>query len=211
MIHIKNFVFNVFSVNTLILYDETKECIIVDPGCSTHEEKQQLNFFISDNKLKPVHLINTHYHIDHIIGNSFIKETYNLEPEANHKGEIFWGNKKMWGSIFNINENDFIPTEKFLKEGDIIHFGNSELQVLETPGHADGSICLYSKQDGFVIVGDVLFLQSIGRTDLPTGDLETLKTSIYTKLFTLPDSTTVIPGHGPFTEIGFEKKNNPFL
>ncbi|MDD4847732.1 MAG: MBL fold metallo-hydrolase [Bacteroidales bacterium] len=211
MIQIKVFVFNVFSVNTLVLYDETKECVIIDPGCSTSNEQQELQEFITEHRLKPVHLLNTHYHIDHILGNKWVKETYQIVPEAHAAGQIFWGNKKMWSTIFHINEDDLIPAEKYLSEQEIIHFGNSSLQVIETPGHADGSLSFYSSTDHFVIVGDVLFLQSVGRSDLPTGNFDILKQQIQTKLFVLPDNTKVIPGHGPFTEIGFEKKSNPYL
>lgn len=211
MSEIKVFTFNAFSVNTLILFDETKECAIIDCGCSNKAEQRELIDFITENNLKPVRLLNTHYHIDHIIGNKFIKETYGISPEAHKDGEVFWDKRKMWTSVFGIAEQDLIKVENFLKEGDVVHFGNIELEVIETPGHAAGSISFYNKQENYVIVGDVLFLQSIGRTDLPTGNSDILIDQIYKKLFTLPDNTKIIPGHGPFSDIGFEKKNNPYL
>lgn len=211
MSEIKVFTFNAFSVNTLVLYDETKECTIVDCGCSNIDEQQQLTRFITNNHLTPVHLLNTHYHVDHIIGNRFIKETYGLVPEAHQAGEVFWEKGRMWGAVFGVAESDMVKAEKYLKENDIVRFGTTELHVLETPGHAAGSLCFYNKKENYVIVGDVLFLQSIGRTDLPTGNHDLLIDQVVKKLFTLPEKTTVIPGHGPFTEIGFEKRNNPFF
>lgn len=211
MSKLKIFVFNSFSVNTIVIYDETKECIIIDAGCSNSSEEQILKDFISENNLKPTHLLNTHYHIDHIIGNKFITETYHLKPEAHREGKVFWGNGRMWGAIFGIKENDLIKAESFLQEGDVVKFGNTELQVIETPGHAAGSICFYNKTENYIIVGDLIFLQSVGRTDLPTGNFDLLQEQISQKIFTLPDSTKIIPGHGPFTDVGFEKKNNPFF
>lgn len=211
MIQIKKFAFNPFQTNTYLLYDETKECAIIDAACEDDYEKQTLMDFIEANGLKPVQLIYTHCHVDHVLGNSFVTEQYNLKPSVHPKGKLFWETTREFSSVFNVSISEPFHPGNFLEEGDTIKFGNSELQVIYTPGHADGSICLYSKEQNFLIAGDVLFQGSIGRTDLPTGNFDVLSESIKGKLFVLPDETVVYPGHGPETSIGFEKKNNPFV
>lgn len=211
MIQVKVFVFNPFQENTYLLYDETGECIIIDPGCATLEEELKLNGFINAQNLVPVALINTHTHIDHILGNNFIGNTYRLKPLIHPAGEIFLQHAPEHGKLFGFNVPEMIRPEKYVKEGDHINFGNSVLEVLYTPGHVDGSICLVSHSDRFVITGDVLFNGSIGRTDLPTGNFEILEESITTKLYALPDDYTVYPGHGPATTIGDEKSGNLFV
>jgi glyoxylase-like metal-dependent hydrolase (beta-lactamase superfamily II) len=211
MIQISTFTFNSFGVNTYLLYDETNECLIIDPACQYTQEEQELSDFIEANRLKPVRMINTHAHIDHILGNTFVCEKYNLKPEAHIAGLKFYEIAPSSGSVFGISVGKVIMPVDFLKEGDIVKIGNFSLKVLYTPGHADGSICLVNDEDSFVITGDVLFQESIGRTDLPTGNLDKLLESIRLKLFTLPDQYIVYPGHGPTTTIGFEKRNNPFI
>ena len=211
MIHVASFTFNPFQENTYILYDETKECIIIDPGCYTENERKQLKAYIRKNELKPVRLVNTHCHLDHICGNAFIADEYNLELEA-HQGEKIVldasvDHGRLYGFIFDPSPN----IKTYLQEGEQIAFGNSTLEIVLTPGHSPASVSFYSKADGFVIAGDVLFFMSIGRTDLPGGDHETLLTSIREKLFVLPDETIVYNGHGQKTSVGFEKKNNPFF
>lgn len=211
MIQISTFTFNSFGVNTYLLYDETKECLIVDPASQYTQEEQELSGFIEANGLKPVRMINTHAHIDHILGNTFVCEKYNLKPEAHFAGLKFYEVAPSSGSVFGISVGKVIMPVDFLKEGDIVKIGNFSLKVLYTPGHADGSICLVNDEGSFVITGDVLFQESIGRTDLPTGNLDKLLESIRLKLFILPDQYIVYPGHGPTTTIGFEKRNNPFI
>jgi glyoxylase-like metal-dependent hydrolase (beta-lactamase superfamily II) len=211
MTQIQIFQFNSYQVNTFVIWDDTKECVIIDPGCFSKEEHSALTRFIEENGLKPVHLLNTHYHIDHVLGNKFIKNHYNLPVEAHQAGSPFWEYGSVWAAGFGIKEDDLVAPDAYLKDGDEVKFGNSSLEVLYTPGHADGSICFYNEADNYVIVGDVLFHTSIGRTDLPTGDYDVLKQKITEKLFTLPDETVVYPGHGPKTTIGFEKMNNPYL
>jgi len=211
MISIKIFVFNAFAVNGFVLYDETGECVIVDPGCHTEDEKAKLAGFIESNNLKPVIMINTHFHIDHILGNHFVCKRYGLKPTGHADGSVFWETTREYGSAFGLDIDKVEKTEIFVEEGDIIRFGHSELEVRYTPGHAAGSICLVNHLQKFVIAGDVLFYGSIGRTDLPTGDFDTLMDSIKTRLFVLDDDYTVYPGHGPKTSIGFEKRNNPFI
>lgn len=211
MLTIKTFVFNPFQVNTYLLYDETNECIIIDPGCMEDYEKKEISDFINSHKLHPVRLLNTHPHIDHVAGNKFIADTYNLKLEVHKDSLKLLQSVKGYAAAFGIDNIEAQEPGGYITEGDLIKFGNSEIKVLYTPGHADGSVCFYSEKDKFVIVGDVLFNEGIGRTDLPTGNHEALIKNIRTKLFTLPDDTQVYPGHGPSTTIGYEKENNPFL
>lgn len=211
MTQIQIFQFNAFHVNTFVIWDETKECIIIDSGCFSETECGVLTRFITNNRLQPVRLLTTHYHIDHILGNKYVKNYYHLPVEAHQAGNSFWKNASVWAANFDVNEDAMVVPDAYLQDGDEIKFGHSSLKVLYTPGHADGSICFYNENENYVIVGDVLFHTGIGRTDLPTGDYEVLKQSIIKKLFALPDETIVYPGHGPKTTIGFEKANNPFL
>lgn len=211
MIQIQGFVFNPFEENTYILFDETKECVIIDPGCFNPSEREEIIQFIKDENLKPVRLLNTHCHIDHVFGNAFIAKRYNLGLEI-HKNDLeILHSLPQVSHLYGLNAEESIEPSVFLEEGDKITFGNSLLDVLFTPGHSPGSICFISHEDKFVIGGDVLFYGSIGRTDLPGGDHETLLNSIRTKLFSLADNYVVFSGHGHETTIGFEKKNNPFL
>ena len=211
MVKITSFTFNPFQENTYVLYDETKECIIFDPGCTTPTEKQELLSFIEKNELKPVRLINTHCHLDHIFGNKFVAEKYNLELEI-HKGELsVLLHAPKIAAMYGFAIEPSPEPGHFIEEGDLITFGNSQLETFLTPGHSPASLTFYSKEAKFIIAGDVLFYGSIGRTDLPGGDFDTLINSIRTKLFVLPDDTKVYPGHMQATTIGFEKRNNPFL
>ncbi len=211
MITIKTFAFNPFMVNTYLLFDETREAIIVDAACSDQREEEHLENFLETNSLKLVRNINTHCHIDHILGNVFIEERFGILPEYHPAGESFLIRAKEVGASYGFKVERVPEAGRFLEDNDLIQWGTSSLKVLYTPGHADGSCCLYSKEQGFVITGDVLFRDSIGRTDLPTGNFDLLMESLKEKLFTLPDNTVVYPGHGPETEIGYEKMNNPFI
>lgn len=211
MITVKRFTFNPFQENTFVLSDETKECIIIDPGMDGAAEEDALVSYISDNGLKPVLLVNTHAHVDHILGNAFTAARFNLKLIAHKDCVHFIERAKGQAQMFGMQMGDTKAIDEFIDESDQLIFGNSSLTIFHTPGHADGSLCFYSKNDGFVITGDVLFNQSIGRTDLPTGDYKLLQKSIWEKLFTLPDDTVAYPGHGPETTIGFEKMHNPFV
>ncbi len=211
MIQIQTFTFNPFQENTFVLYDETKECVIIDPGCYSDSEKDELANFVEKNELKPIHLLNTHCHIDHILGNKFVSEQYGLLPQFNEKDVEILLATTAYGSSMGINVETSPMPENYLNEGDIVKFGNSELEIIFTPGHCPGEICFYHKGQKFVIGGDVLFYGSIGRTDLPGGDYATLISSIKNKLLPLGDDYVVYPGHGPKTNIGLEKKQNPFL
>jgi hydroxyacylglutathione hydrolase len=208
---IKIFPFNPFQVNTYVLYDETGECALVDAACYSSEEEKVLKNFIDSNNLTPVLLINTHAHIDHILGNNFVYKTWKLKPVMNIGSLPFIDQAVDYAQTFGFDIDEPVKPETYVADGQVIKFGNQELKVLETPGHAAGSICLYHEKEQMVIVGDVLFHQSIGRTDLPTGNFDTLAKSIYNKLFVLPEDTTVYCGHGSSTTIAAEKKSNPFL
>lgn len=211
MLKIKKFVFNPFQVNTYVLYDESKECVIIDPGCSDGMELLQLKDFIEEKDLKPVRVLLTHTHIDHVLGCNAVQEFTGLGPELHEAGMVFLDHSTTTAETYGLSLDKNPEPAGFIKEGEEIRFGESSLKVLYTPGHADGSVCFYSKDDAFVLAGDVLFNLSIGRTDFPTGSYDILRKSIFENLFTLPDETMVYSGHGPETSIGFEKANNPFL
>jgi glyoxylase-like metal-dependent hydrolase (beta-lactamase superfamily II) len=205
------FTFNDFSENTYVLSDDSGQCIIIDPGCNTLEEQKQLTSYIEAKKLTPVRLINTHCHIDHVLGNRYISETYKLDLEA-HEGEIsILESCVMVASMYHIPYNPSPMIAKKLLEGEKIAFGKTTLDIIFTPGHSPASISLYNSDNNVLVAGDVLFKRSIGRTDLPGGNFETLKASIQKKLYLLPDETVVFPGHGPSTTIGEEKAENQFV
>ena len=205
------FVFNMFQENTYLLYDETGECVIIDPGCFDKSEQNELIDYISSKNLKPVKLLNTHCHVDHIMGNSFIHEKFGLKPVL-HRGELQQLQAaEQYAGLFGVSIAPSPLPDEYMDEGDKITFGKTELEVLFTPGHSPGEVCLFCRKDKILIAGDVLFQMSIGRTDLPGGDYNTLVTSIREKLFPLGDDVKVYPGHGPETNIGFEKLRNPFL
>lgn len=211
MSRIVSFTCNPFYENTYVLYDDTGECVIIDPGCYTKEEKEDVSDFITRNNLKPVLLINTHCHIDHVLGNRFIAEKYGLKLLM-HRGELpVLHAVDDYAESLGIFYDKSPEPEIFVDEGNDVTFGSTKLHVLFTPGHSPASICFYDKESKFIVSGDVLFYDSIGRYDLPGGNLNTLMTSIRTKLLTLPDDITVYPGHGPHTTIGREKQHNPFL
>ena len=211
MLQIKNFVFSPIQENTYVLYNELKECIIIDPGCYFDDEKNMLQDFITDNGLKPTMLLNTHCHLDHVFGNKFISETYGLTLHLHEKEKQLLSFAPASGLMYNMPFDNYSGEFILLKEGDKILLGTDELEVLETPGHSPGSICFYCRKQNFVIGGDVLFQRSVGRTDLPGGSLQTLLNNIRQKLFVLPDETIVYSGHGDPTSIGEEKLYNPFL
>ncbi len=211
MIEIKKFTFNPFQENTYLLYDETRECIIVDAGCYFDDEKKELDHFILENSLKPVLLVNTHCHFDHLLGANYCRYKYKIElhiPEGEGSlVEMAVGQ----GDLFGIPMEPVEMPNGELKEGEKIRFGNSELEIIKTEGHSPGGLVFYHPGQKFLLAGDVLFYGSIGRTDLPGGSYERLVNNIGTKLLVLSPETTVYCGHGPETTIGFEKKSNPFL
>lgn len=211
MSRIASFNFNPFSENTYVVYDDTLQCIIIDPGCYTREEKKELTDFIAGKKLLPQYILNTHCHIDHVLGNYFISETYRI-PLAIHAGElpVLQAVDTYADTMGFVYEKSPDP-EIFLEPGNPFSFGNTRLDILFTPGHSPASVCFYNKREGYVISGDVLFLDSIGRYDLPGGNLDTLLESIHSQLMTLKDIVNVYPGHGAQTTVGRERRFNPFL
>ena len=211
MLHVKEFTFNPVQENTYVLYNDENECCIIDPGCYFKEEKDELRDFIEKMRLKPVLLLNTHCHLDHVFGNKFVHETWDLLLHIHPKEKPVLDYAPATGLMWQMPVDNYEGELIFIKEGEIIRLGVDELKILFTPGHSPGSVCFYDEKDGFVIGGDVLFNGSIGRTDLPGADFNTLYNSIQTQLYTLPDETKVYPGHGPMTTVGFEKMNNPFV
>lgn len=210
---IKTFEFNPIFVNTYVLYDDTKECVVIDASCFYPDEKDTIFNFIVDNELTPKMLINTHLHFDHIFGVNYLASEFNLKFGA-HKDDLYLvEDLQNQLRMFGVDSDSVTKPniDVLLTENDVIKFGNQELKILHIPGHSPGSLVYYNEKAGTLFTGDVLFRQGIGRTDLPGGNYRHLLDGIKTKLFTLPDETVVYPGHGPASTIGFEKANNPFL
>lgn len=211
MLHLQSFVFNAFQENTYVLYDDTKQCVIIDPGCYAAAEQQQLVNFIETNEIIPVKLLNTHCHIDHILGNNFVSKKFNIGLEIHEADLPTLLATTEYGHLYGFTVDPSPQPTRFIQNNETITFGNTDLEVRFTPGHAPGHVVFIHHNERFVINGDVLFYNSIGRTDLPGGDHNTLIKSIHQELFTLPDDYIVYTGHGPSTTIGEEKKNNPFV
>ena len=208
----KTFIFSPFQENTYVLYDETNECIVVDPGNFSSAENFELDTFIKDNNLKLVAIVNTHNHLDHIFGLKYLVDTYGVDFVC-HKDEIpyidhFRATCNAYGLALDYDPPK--PT-KLIEHNDIYKFGNTELRVILVPGHSAGGVALYNEKDGLLFCGDILFQGSVGRADLPGGNYELLISGIREKLFVLPDATEVFSGHGNKTTIGVEKRTNPFF
>ena len=211
MLKVKSFVFSPIQENTYLLYNEFNACAIIDPGCYFPVEQDELKSFITQSGLKPLMLLNTHCHLDHVFGNKFVAEAFGLRLQIHEKEKAMLDLAPASGLMYNMPFDNYTGELSFLKEGDKIKLGEDELQVIEAPGHSPGHVCFYCAGQNFIISGDVLFNRSIGRTDLPGGDHESLLKNIREKLFVLPDETVVYSGHGPATTIGEEKRENPFL
>ena len=205
------FCFNPFQENTYIITHPNKECWIIDPGCYTLQEQKILSSFIENNRLQPVKLLNTHCHLDHIYGNKFIADEYNLELGIHEKELPILQRADLAARMFGAKIPDKCEPGYFIREGEDLVFDDITFNVLFTPGHSPGSICFSNTEEKYAIVGDVLFRGSIGRTDLPGGDYDVLIKSIKTQLLVLNDATEIFNGHGPSTTIGEERKHNPFL
>lgn len=210
---VARFEFALFGINTYVVYDPArKECAVIDPGMSSREETDALDNFITREGLKVTHLINTHLHIDHAIGDDYVAQKYGVPIEAHHADGALGERLRQQAEMFGLTEAaEGVTISSYISDGDVIRIGDGQLIALHVPGHSPGSIVLYDNQDGFVIAGDVLFNGSIGRTDLPGGSMTQLLTGIREKLLPLPPSTVVYPGHGPATTIGQERINNPYL
>ena len=211
MIRIQPFTFNPsFAENTYVLYDDTLEGIIVDPGCFYKQEMEELDSFVKAQKIKIVKLINTHCHIDHVLGNAYVKRKYGVPLYLCKMDlEAFFA-VKAYAELYGFPGYEEATIDGYIEEGQYVEFGESRLKVLFVPGHSPGHVALYHADQKFCIGGDVLFDGSIGRTDLPGGDFDTLIASIHNKLFPLGDDVVMYPGHGPTTTIGKEKATNPF-
>ncbi|WP_372950244.1 MBL fold metallo-hydrolase [Mariniphaga sp.] len=211
MLKIEKFVVNPLQENTFVLSDETGECIFIDPGFYFDVEQKEIIDYVADNNLKPLKITNTHCHFDHIMGVEFIRNHFKI-PFYAHSDDAFWVKQAIFqGKMFGFEMEPVQAPEYFYQENETLKFGNTELEIIHVPGHSPGHVVFYSEQENLLIAGDVLFNGSIGRTDLPGGNYETLISGIKEKLFKLPDETKVYCGHGPETTLGFEKKSNPFL
>lgn len=211
MIRIKTFAFNPFQVNTFVVYNDTPECLIIDAACYQEEEFQKLFSFITEKSLKPVALLNTHGHVDHLTGTSRVCEKYGIDLFMHKDDQFLLENAVAQGRTFGFTIEAPPLPKTWLKDGDKFQFGKSEITAWHAPGHSAGSLIFYSPEAKFLITGDVLFDGSIGRTDLPGGDYAQLINSIKTKIMVLPGDTRVLPGHGPETSVGKEMDYNPFL
>lgn len=210
MSKVHSLTYNPFQQNTIVI-ESNGECIVIDPGAYSEEEKADFLSFLKREDLKPNRLINTHCHLDHIFSNGLVAQTFGLELEI-HPEEL-----EMLKAAPQVGMSYGIPTppspepKKWLEVGEYISFGEEKLKILFTPGHSKGSVSFYSEAGQYLIGGDVLFYESIGRTDLPGGDFETLMNSIKNEILTLPDEVMVYPGHGPVTTVGHERNHNPFI
>jgi len=208
---LKVFENNPYHENTYILYDETGECAIIDPGMDTGAEQNAVVNFIKANNLKPVLLLNTHCHIDHVLGNHFVHEQYGLKPQFNIGESEILAAVPAYAPAMGFRYEPSPLPEVYLPQTGTVSFGNTTLELIFAPGHSPAHLCFYNKADNMLIGGDVLFRGSVGRSDLPGGNHAQLIKNIEEKLFTLPDDCTVYPGHGPETTIGYEKETNPFF
>lgn len=212
MISIKQFVFNPWQENTYVLYDETGECLIIDAGCFVESEEQTLLSFIHENGLTVKHILNTHLHIDHILGNSFLFKAFNLQPEAHENDEFLIDQTMAYAAQLGLSLQKEPPYPgNYIDEGQFIECGNFKLEIFHVPGHTPGHLIFYIKDLNILFTGDVLFRDSIGRTDLIYGNYEVLLKGIQQKIMVLPDETKVFSGHGESTTVGYERRNNPFI
>lgn len=210
MLTVKPFTFNPFEENTYVIYDETREAAIIDPGCYEREEQETLTNFIAKEGLTVKLLLNTHGHIDHVLGNAFVKRQYGVELWMHRVEEPVLRAVKSYAPNYGFSRYEETLPDHYLEEGTSIRVGNTPMRILFLPGHSPGHVGFFVPEQKLLIAGDVLFYRSIGRTDLPGGSMETLLASIHQKLFTLPDDIEVYPGHGPTTTLGEEKVANPF-
>ena len=211
MVSIHSFTFNPLQENTYVLWDESNECIVIDPGCYDEEERSELAGFLAEKKLTLKFIINTHCHIDHVLGNYFLKEKYKVKLGIHKIEEAVLRAVKVYAPSYGIFNYQEASPDFFIEPGKDIQFGNSVLEVIFVPGHSPGHVAFFLEKQKICISGDVLFFQSIGRTDLPGGNYQTLLNSIRNALFPLGDDVKIYPGHGPYTTIGQEKRSNPFL
>lgn len=211
MITIQDFCFSAFQENTYVLYNELKEAIIIDPGCYTRIEEKMLTDFIRKENLKPTLLLNTHCHLDHVFGNNYVSETYGLTAHIHPNEQIVLDRLPEAAAKWGAPTDAYKGSIQYIQEGEMIQFGNDSFKVLLTPGHSPGSVCFYHAEQDFMIGGDLIFKDGVGRTDLPGANPLDLIKSIRTQIFPLPDSLTIYSGHGPATTWGREKEHNPYI
>lgn len=211
MLKIKSFTFNPYQENTYLIFDDSKEAVVIDPGNYEAYENELISKFIDENKLKLKKIILTHCHIDHCLGNKYLNEKYGAELLIPFDERDLYKNVENIATLFGFANYLHLDENEYLKEKDKIEFGDIKLDVLFLPGHSPGHLAFYFKNDNVCFSGDVLFYNSIGRTDLPGGDHDTLINSIKNKLFLLNPNTIIYPGHGQKTTLKNEMKDNPFL
>ena len=210
-IRIKKFTFNPFQENTYVVYDQANRALIFDPGCSSIEEERTLFEFLDRHQLTPVALINTHCHIDHILGNHAVLEKYNIPFWAPDGEQMILESGTITAQMYHIPYQPSPNPDQWIGTNHNVTISGEEWKIISAPGHSPASLVFYQPSSEFAIAGDVLFRESIGRTDLPGGNHQQLLTNIREKLFILPEETVIYPGHGPETTIGYEKKHNPFV
>lgn len=211
MIKIQKFVFNPFQVNTYLLYNDDKQAYLIDPACSEKSEQKLLSGFIDENDLRLKAIVNTHCHIDHILGVEYIRNKYNVEFWCSGEEQFLLDNSVAQGEFFGFKISKPGEPDRYISEEDVLILGDKEIPIFHIPGHSPGSLAFYLKEEEKIITGDVIFSGSIGRTDLPGGDYQTLVTGIRNKLLGLNADVEILPGHGPSSTIGNEKLTNPFL
>lgn len=211
MLHIKSFTFNPFQENTYLLYDETGEGALVDPGCYEASERQELKDFIHENQIKIRQILNTHCHIDHVLGNAWAKRTFGAPLYIHQEDLQVLKSVEVYAPNYGFQGYEASEPDGFLAEGETVSVGNETLKIIFVPGHAPGHVVFYHQESNQLIAGDTLFKGSIGRTDLPGGNHNLLLSKIKSELFSLPSETVAYPGHGPKTTIGYEKIHNPFV
>lgn len=213
MLEIKTFCCNMLQENTYVVSDDSGECVIIDCGAYDDAERQAIVRYVNEERLKPVHLLCTHGHLDHCFGNDTIYDAFGLQPELHANDEFLAKDlAQQAADFFGLPyDHPTPPIGRFLAKGDVITFGTHQLEVLHTPGHTPGGVCFYCQEEQVVFTGDTLFRMSVGRTDFERGSWEALLNSLRTVISQLPDDTTVYCGHGPQTTIGEEKRMNPYL
>ncbi|WP_297335134.1 MBL fold metallo-hydrolase [Algoriphagus sp.] len=211
MLKIKLFTFNPFQENTYLIYDQHGAAAIIDPGCYETDEQEELRSFILEQNLSPQLLLNTHCHIDHVLGNAWVKHTFDIPLLIHDKDIAVLNSVKVYAPNYGFHRYEPTEPDGYLSTDQDIKIGDQTLQVRYVPGHAPGHVVFYHQESGICLAGDTLFRQSIGRTDLPGGNHDLLLEKIKSELFSLPDETVIYPGHGPETTIGFEKIHNPFV
>ncbi len=211
MITIQDFCFSAFQENTYVLYNELKEAIIIDTGCYTRIEEKMLTDFIRKENLKPTLLLNTHCHLDHVFGNNYMSETYGLTAHIHPNEQIVLDRLPEAAAKWGAPTDAYKGSIQYIQEGEMIQFGSDSFKVLLTPGHSPGSVCFYHTEQDFMIGGDLILKDGVGRTDLPGANPLDLIKSIRTQIFPLPDSLTIYSGHGPATTWGREKEHNPYI